>query len=299
MSESTTSQDAAPLPRQESAMAPAEQAGAMLRQAREEAGLHVAALAVALKVPVHKLEALEAGRFDLLPDMAFARGLAASICRGLKLDPKPVLDLMPSLSSAQRNVAPPAINARFEPGGGPSASVLRGKPTPTMWIVGLLLLGALAVYLWPVPQDGDSVSGSASEPTLAPQVAPGVVTEPVQPEPLAPAAPPAMPTPPVAPAPEPAASAAPPVAEPAPAAAAPVALLQFNASAQTWVQVTDAQGQAVLRRTLQAGETATADGTPPLSVVVGRADAVTVQVRGAPRDLRDLARNNVARFEVK
>ena len=47
-------------------------AGALLRQAREAAGLHVAALAVALKVPVRKLEALEDNRWDVLPDLVFA-----------------------------------------------------------------------------------------------------------------------------------------------------------------------------------------------------------------------------------
>ena len=56
---------------------------ALLRQAREQAGVHVAALAVALKVPVRQLEALEQGRFDLLPDHTFARALAASVCRAL------------------------------------------------------------------------------------------------------------------------------------------------------------------------------------------------------------------------
>jgi cytoskeleton protein RodZ len=34
-------------------------------------------------------------------------------------------------------------------------------------------------------------------------------------------------------------------------------------------------------------------------VVVGRIEAVEVQVRGEPRDLRAIAKNNVARFEVK
>ena len=43
-------------------------AGAMLRKARMAAGLHVAALAVSMKVPVKKLEALEGDRLDLLPD---------------------------------------------------------------------------------------------------------------------------------------------------------------------------------------------------------------------------------------
>ena len=54
-------------------------------------GLHVATLAAALKVPVHKLEALEADDIDALPDAVFARALAASVCRSLKIDPAPVL----------------------------------------------------------------------------------------------------------------------------------------------------------------------------------------------------------------
>ena len=47
---------------------PAVTAGSLLREARAAAGLHIAALAVSLKVPVRKLEALEADRLYLLPD---------------------------------------------------------------------------------------------------------------------------------------------------------------------------------------------------------------------------------------
>ncbi|HPH15047.1 MAG TPA: helix-turn-helix transcriptional regulator, partial [Burkholderiaceae bacterium] len=67
-------------------------AGALLRQAREAAGLHIAALAVSLKVPVKKLEALESDRLDLLPDAVFARALASSMCRALKIDAAPILE---------------------------------------------------------------------------------------------------------------------------------------------------------------------------------------------------------------
>ena len=70
-------------------------AGALLRAARETAGLHVAALAVSMKVPVKKLEALEADRFDLLPDAVFVRALASSVCRNLKIDPAPILSRLP------------------------------------------------------------------------------------------------------------------------------------------------------------------------------------------------------------
>jgi cytoskeleton protein RodZ len=71
-------------------------AGARLRRAREQSGLHIAALAVTLKVPVKRLEALEADRYDLLPGPVFTRALAASVCRSLKLDAAAVLALLGS-----------------------------------------------------------------------------------------------------------------------------------------------------------------------------------------------------------
>ena len=46
----------------------ARSAGALLREAREAQGLHIAALAASIKVAAAKLEALEADRFDELPD---------------------------------------------------------------------------------------------------------------------------------------------------------------------------------------------------------------------------------------
>ena len=61
----------------------------MLRQAREAAGVDLASLAVALKVSVKKLEALESDRLDLLPDAVFVRALASSVCRALKIDAGP------------------------------------------------------------------------------------------------------------------------------------------------------------------------------------------------------------------
>jgi cytoskeleton protein RodZ len=50
---------------------------------------------------------------------------------------------------------------------------------------------------------------------------------------------------------------------------------------------------------LNAGESVAVSGTLPLSVIVGRADAIDVQVRGQAFELRPLAKDNVARFQVK
>ena len=89
-------------------------AGAMLRQAREARGLDLDQLALLLKVPVRKLEALEADRHDDLPGTAFVRGLATSIARQLEIDPAPVLAALPSaagvpiaLESVTRGLATP------------------------------------------------------------------------------------------------------------------------------------------------------------------------------------------------
>ncbi|HWT17404.1 MAG TPA: DUF4115 domain-containing protein, partial [Variovorax sp.] len=91
-------------------------------------------------------------------------------------------------------------------------------------------------------------------------------------------------------------------ASPAAVAAAPASSQQlvFVAREECWITVTEAGGKQLLRRSLQAGETVGLSGTLPLSVVVGRASAVDVQVQGKPYDLKPVTRGGgVARFEVK
>ena len=76
-------------------------------------------------------------------------------------------------------------------------------------------------------------------------------------------------------------------------------LLLFTARAPTWVEVVERSGNVSFRKMLGAGESASANGALPLSVVIGRADGVDVMVRGKPFDLSQVAKANVARFEVK
>src|SRR6187402_2552453 len=104
--------------------APEPTAGTLLRQAREAAGMHIAALAVSLKVPVKKLEALEADRFDLLPDAVFVRALASSVCRTLKVDPSPILEKLPQTAAPRLAHDTSGINAPFRaPSDGPGPSL--------------------------------------------------------------------------------------------------------------------------------------------------------------------------------
>lgn len=280
-------------------------AGALIRRAREHAGLHVGVLAASLKVPVQRIEALEADRHDLLPGPVFTRALASSVCRLLKLDSAAVLALLPKASQHDLVVLGD-LNQTFRSVGHGSAGRARVRLSRPAAIAGAaLLLAAVLVYALP----GLDVFRQARPAILALPApkAPGVVTETVAPVhrsatstmAVAPAG--ASATGPLLPAPPPTAS--PPSAPPAQAAApSPVAVdsgpLSFSVQKPTWVEVIDAAGVVVLRRTLNPGEELSATGKMPLRVTVGDVDGLQAKVRGQAKDLRPLAQNNVARFEV-
>ncbi len=296
-------------------------AGALLRRAREAAGLHVAALAVSLKVPVRKLEALEEDRWDLLPDAVFVRALASSVCRSLKIDPQPVLQRLPQTSAPRLVHDTDGINTPFRaPSDGAGPTWLDQLTRPVFLAVFALLLGALVLILLPSTQQETSVTPAATTPgdkpaAAAPVAAPAAsnsTLETVQPNaqvaqaPAAVAAP-AAPTPvqaasaaaaPVVPAASAAAN-APPTTVAGDPAASISGMVIFRTKAPCWVEVTDAKGVVAVRKLLGAGETAGASGALPLQVTVGRVDAAEVQVRGKPFDLRPVTKDNVARFEVK
>ena len=212
-----------------------------LREAREAAGLQLAALAVTLKVPVERLLALEEGRYQDLPNPTFARALASSVCRVLKIDPVPVLRGLPQIADVKL-VHGAAIQAvvdmpRRRRWPKLSSASLR---SPVVWTC-LLLLLALALWWW-LPQR-DSAQSLLSPPELPPQGA-GVVVEPLAPTSQPMALPPSQPTanqvaqPTVVVEPQP----APPAISPAPSAAA-----QASVAAAAAVQAAAAQPLIQLR----------------------------------------------------
>lgn len=280
-------------------------AGGLLRQAREASGMHIAALAGILKVPVSKLEALEADDHSVLTDTVFVRALAASVCRTLKVDAAPVLALLPqNLPRLSANGA--GINAPVKSSAA-SATAFPGSASRSVILVVLaLLLGALLLFFYPrhppdagvtpAPADAPATTGSAADPAAQAQ-APTAASD------MA-----AVPEPPAAGMAGSAAVHSSAAMAPASATAAQVAagagagaaqLLVLRARSQSWVQVRDATGALALQRTLSAGESVSVAAPTPLSVVVGRADGTEALVRGNPFDLRAVARDNVARFEVK
>lgn len=284
---------------------PSVSAGAALRAQREAAGMALDTMASSLKVPVAKLEALECDNWSVLSDPVFVRALAASVCRKLKTDPAPILALLPAAHSPRLATDDAGINAPIE---GPQTFRIFDASLPVsrtvVWSIAVLLLAALALlFLPPLPESaGDGVS---SDHTKTPLTEAEVVTPPAQ---VAEATPVASLTMPMQ------AAQIAPVAAPEPKDVSPAKVAQALPQASeessdllrirvhtgaSWVQVNDADGVQVLQRSLGAGESVFAKGKLPLRVVVGNVGSTEVLVRGQPLALEPLAKNNVARFEVK
>lgn len=293
-------------------------AGDMLREAREAHGLHLEVVAAALKVTPQKLAALEADDIGALPDPVFARALAASVCRALRIDPAPVLAKLPEahpagLADADRTISRSLRSAARTGGAG-------RRPSRALLVVVVVLLAGAAALFW-LPQSVFDRLGAAAGPGAADDVSAEVAATEVISVPAADEASPpggavhtvpsAGQLPETAAPPPPSGTSTPPSLTPPtvmPTVTAPESstapasseALVFVAREASWIAVTDAGGRPLLRRTVEAGETVRLSDAPPLSVVVGRATGVEVQVRGKPLDLAPLTRaGGVARFEIK
>jgi len=288
-------------------------AGALLRAARERQGLHIAALAASIKIPQRKLEALEANRFDELPDATFTRALAMTVCRALKIDAAPVLAQLPQVGGNGLTAVSGGLNAPFRdrPGRADPAefSPLRH---PLYWAALAVLLAAAAVFLLPsgwwqawrpagaptqvaAPAMLASAAASASAPSLSASASQSASSS-------------ASDT--VAAAAMPASAASAPAVEvvhsvPGSEAGADAVadraagLAVLRATDATWVEVVDAGGQVLVQRLLQPGESLGLNGKLPFKLKIGNAAATQLQFRGQGVDLSPVTRDNVARLELK
>lgn len=296
------------IPSNREAIGQQDTAGAMLRTARQSQGLDIATLAALLKVPVHKLQAVEQDQSARLADPVFARALAASMCRILKLDPAPVLDRLPAIDAFKVTSQNRGINTPFRARGGRNVVSFWSYMSRPAVLVGLIfLLGALVLMLLPPIQKeisryrqasqlgtvpgqsiesassmttvitptsaGNDIAGGSSSAAVTLADVPAAVTD---------------------------AAALPRVTASTEADGTPVEPpLIIGAKGASKIKVTDASGAVVLDRTLRAGESVSLSGVLPLVVVASRSNVIQVQVRGQAFDLASVTKNNIARFEVK
>ncbi len=296
MNESTPSPLSAASPLEPSAPAATVTAGVLLQQARERSGVHLGLLSVALKVPVRHLIALEADDHTPFSGPVFVRALTSSICRHLKVDAAPILDLLP-----RGETSLPSLPPSLEPSG-PDWRVhffgrLEGRHRLFLGLaLVLMVLIALVIWMpqWPSgfvnsPQVPASVTGVAIETplTAAPPSNPMVVLLPSEPASDIDAGRAAVNAKTLA------------VSSASTGMNAGLEITFKGKSDESWVEVKDHAGGMVFNKLVKPGETHVVKGVPVLTVVVGLADAVEVLVRGQPLDLTPFSRGAVARFEVK
>ena len=254
-------------------------------------------LATVLKVPQAKLEALEAGRFELLTDATFVRALAQAVCRALKVDPAPVLAGLPSGGMARLEKVSDGLNTpyRDRPGSVVPADFTPWRK-PVWWAVGVLIVAAGAFVLAPpravtrvAPVRAATSGPVAADVPASDSAFTGVV--------------PAIPG----------ASAA--IALAASALAVPAASLAMAAAEDpalsaaqgavvvavqpSWVQATDGGGQVLISRLMTAGESLELVGTPPIRLKIGNAVGTQLRYRGRPVDLQPTTRDNIATLELR
>lgn len=322
------------LERQEAASSDqAAEMGAQLRQLREARGETASDVAHSLKLTSRQIEAMEAGRLDLLPGAAFARGFLRNYARYLGVDAAVVLAAFESDVAPRAVELAPVSNAV---GVMPSGSGGRSVQLPMGLIAGVLVLAVLVGWYFDwfrMPKENAEVAESVAE--TATQVTPPLTSAAAAPQgqvsesalaasgvvPSLPVAPPAAPAAEAAPAsapavppsatlaPAPAAPATVPPAAPAAQAVAPasaatpapegVALLVFRFEGESWIEVRDAGGSIVYSGVNSAGSSRTVQGKPPFAVVVGNAKQVSLDYRGKPYDLTPHVRVSVARFTLE
>ena len=279
-------------------------AGSLLRAAREKHGLHIAALAAAMKVAPRKLDALERDRWSELPDATFVRALALTVCRTLKIDAKPVLDLLPPAQTMALQSIGEHLNAPYHEADARGASSVAGLAIrPMVWAAAALMVAAVAVYFVPeawfkgAPPAAIAVSPPAAAASAADAAAPDVPASAAAGLPEAAAPLPAAAAAALLPSVGETVFSAPPPSSPEATAAA--GAVQLRTSEPSWVDVRDARGQVLLSRIVQPGETVGLDGSLPLRLTIGNAAATQLSLRGQPVALAPHTRDNVARVELQ
>ena len=254
--------------------------GARLRREREHRGLTAQQAAEQLNLDVNVVIALEADDYAALGAPVFAKGHLRRYGALLGL---PEDELLAGFERARAELPQPSLIPKSREEMMPVRS--RSK---WPWVAGGALLFLLAAGLVAyVSENGIGWPGRA-----------GVSTEPARAENAPTASSAGLPQPASVPAPAAAGSAAPAPASPAAAQGGQVSL-QMSFVADTWVEIYDGSGKAVLYDLGGAGTQRAVSATAPLSITLGNAPAVALQVNGRAVTVpAPPAGQTVARFSI-
>lgn len=278
--------------------------GAILRTAREAAGMSEQQVGDTLRLPASVVRTLEANGFQTLPAPAYARGYVRAYARLLELDAEALLYEHQHCLGADET--PPLLLA--DNGRKRLKDVLHER---LGWVFGgaALVVGLVAsgVLWWAWPQETAAIAAPPPPPTAAAAVpSPSVAAT----------RPPAVatPSPAFGDGTVPDSGAIPNVAPPAAAEpavgggqtdiatpAAPPAgrALAFAFAEDCWVEVADRMDRIIHRQLNRAGETLLLHGETPLRIRLGNAPGVALEYDGHAVALGPHTRNRVANLVLE
>lgn len=299
---------------QPSAARVAQGPGAILREAREAAGLEREALAQRLRLEPKIVEAVENEAYERLPGPAFTKGYIRSMAKELGIDPGHALAQYTALA----NVAEPVL-ADFE-SRAPAQITSSSKRVQFMsYAIGAVVLVLVGIWWqrhYSGPAPGGDAAGLDAETSVPPE--PSIPlpytwtivehggtplgppenwrrqTDGSAPPPLEEVLPAVM----AGPVDDIADAAAGPTDPASPGAPPPQGELVLAAKRDSWVEVTDLDRSRLHFGLIKGGEQVAVTGKPPYDLVIGNAPAVTVTFRGAAVDVNARAINGVARMAV-
>ncbi len=300
-------------------------AGFKLAHAREKMGLSLSELSNKLKVSERKLELIERGEFSQVSGgHAHVRGVVRAMCKAVGIEAEPVLAQMPALAvqhplvSIDAKYAAPFIQSERmgKQGYGPPNKRGRAKAgglgalLANPWTLGAIVAVVAAgfMYAWPAVQGPAQLLWQKAGQAVTAQTAdkPSVPKSEAKDENAAVTAVPPLKS---------ANELSPSIAKPTEAAVLPasdattVALappstidptkLTIEAREPSWIEVRSVGGNLLVSRNLTPGERLEQGLENRRVITVGNAAATQVWVRGKEFDVKALARDNVARFEVQ
>jgi len=288
---------------------PAPAPGEILREAREARGESVNDVARILKLSAHQLEALENGRFDVLPGPTFVRGFLRNYARYLDIPPEPLLEGINIRTPTAADLSSMLkLHGNVQPKASPRA---HSKMLPVVLIIlaVLIVLGVVGVAIYkgwfefrfslstaaPVQKQVEQVVLPGPQKPVQPKLQPAAQFKVQTFELTAPV--------PINIAPDSAkdptqmdvaqeGSGAPSVPD--------VATLRLLFNASTLAQVRDSSGKIIFTRTGTKGSSNSIKGKPPFSVTVNNANNVELEFNGQAVDLKEhTSKNGIARLTLQ
>jgi cytoskeleton protein RodZ len=283
--------------------------GRRLAAARESLGLSVADVARQIKLSVHQVEALEADDLARLPKSpVIVKGFLRNYAKLVQLDPNQLLG-----------------NLHGMPGGGDEApakyrrrEVVTFERPSRPWlkaILGVLLIVAilLGVYEYQMNPDlfsepdklgtGERAAVTGGSPPSQPAAGPPPQASDAQPPPAVTVEGPETPAAPSsvveAAAVTPASAVADVNSPPTAAAASGQGIVRFRFERDAWIEIKDRDGNRIMNELGKAGTEKSAQGIPPLRLVVGAASGVKVEWNDQPVNIVPFTKVDVARFTLE